>query len=188
MDGSTNIISSVDVDFRIGKAKTLDKVTMEQWGYANTKIMATLIGEGTLKDTSPYLKYTADIFRLASKHVWFSILLYDQEYREHQAIEGIQWGTYRQDIRDFNLVLKPNNPTTKAFQDAFAGRTNVNGRYPQQGAGNSRDRQSGPFMPNGQEICRNYNTDTCTRPDCKMNHCCSICLASSHSAVQRHSR
>jgi hypothetical protein len=31
------------VEFRVGKQKTLNKVTIEEWGYANIKILQELI-------------------------------------------------------------------------------------------------------------------------------------------------
>jgi hypothetical protein len=56
-----------------------------------------------------------DIFRLASKYVWYSVLLYDKEYRDMQADEKFEWGTYRQDLRDFQLVSKRDNPTARSL-------------------------------------------------------------------------
>lgn len=44
-----------------------------------------------------YLNYTVDIFRLALKYVWYSVLLYDKEYRYKQEAEKFEWGTYCQD-------------------------------------------------------------------------------------------
>lgn len=175
-----------NVEFRIGKNKTLDKVTIEQWGYANTKIMESLLKSKELSDPKPYLKYTADIFRLASKHVWFTVLLYDKEYRESQAAEGFTWGTYRQDLRDFNLILKQNNPTTKALGEATGHVPTASGNqtFGKNHVNKSTNRRRGPFTTSGQEICRNYNNDGCSRVGCRMIHCCALCMSPSHSAQQ----
>ena len=70
------------------------KVTIEEYGYANIRIIQQLIKKNKLSPASigAYLNYTADIFRLASKYVWYNVLLYDREYREQQAEENFEWG------------------------------------------------------------------------------------------------
>ncbi|CAC5390912.1 unnamed protein product [Mytilus coruscus] len=134
-----------DMEFRVGKKKTLDKISMEEWVFANIRILQELLKRNAAINVNTYLNYTADIFRLASKYVWYSVLLYDKEYRDKQAEEKFTWGTYRQDLRDFQLVSKLENPTTRAMNDA----TKPNGK---QSANN--DRRRGPFSPDGREICR----------------------------------
>ncbi|CAG2237511.1 unnamed protein product [Mytilus edulis] len=94
-----------------------------------------------------------------------------------QAEEKFTWGTYRQDLRDFQLVSKRENPTTRAMNDA----TKPHGK---QSANN--DRRRGPFLPDGREICRNFNNNSCYRQDCRMMHHCAICMSSSHSAISGH--
>ena len=42
-------------------------------------------GQKRLNNVNAYLNYTADIFRLVSKNVWYSVLLYDKGYHEKQA-------------------------------------------------------------------------------------------------------
>ncbi|CAC5422776.1 unnamed protein product [Mytilus coruscus] len=143
-----------DMEFRVGKKKTLDKISMEEWGFANIRILQELLKRNTAINVNTYLNYTADIFRLASKYVWYSVLLYDKEYRDKQAEEKFTWGTYRQDLRDFQLVPKRENPTTRAMNDA----TKPHGK---QSANN--DRRRGPFLPDGREICRSFNNNSCYR-------------------------
>jgi hypothetical protein len=41
-----------------------------------------------------------------ARNVWDSVLLYDKEYRRKQSDESFEWGSYRQDLRDFQLVIK----------------------------------------------------------------------------------
>ncbi|VDI43604.1 Hypothetical predicted protein [Mytilus galloprovincialis] len=107
-----------DMEVRVGKKKTLDKISIEEWGYANIRILQEMLKRNTAFNVNTYLNYTADIFRLASKYVWYSVLLYDKEYRDMQAEEKFTWGTYRQDLRDFQLVSKRENLTTRAMNDA----------------------------------------------------------------------
>jgi hypothetical protein len=46
--------------------------------------MQELLKQNILANVNAYINYTADIFRLASKYVWYSVLLYDKEYRDMQ--------------------------------------------------------------------------------------------------------
>ena len=57
------------------------------------RIMQELLKQKTLVNVNAYLNYTADIFRLASKYIWFLVLLYDEEYRDRQADKKFEWGT-----------------------------------------------------------------------------------------------
>ena len=109
------------LELRVAKKKTLYKISLEEWGYANICILLELIRRKDLDPTgiTSYLKYTSEIFRLASKYVWYSVVLYDKEYREQQAIEKFPWGTHRQDLREFQLILKRDHPTIRAFQDVY---------------------------------------------------------------------
>ncbi|VDI16285.1 Hypothetical predicted protein [Mytilus galloprovincialis] len=80
-----------EVEFCVGKKKTLDKVTIEEWGYANIRIMQELLKQKRLSNIQSYLNYTADIYRLAARNVWYSVLLYNKEYRQKQAYELFEW-------------------------------------------------------------------------------------------------
>ncbi|CAC5379323.1 unnamed protein product [Mytilus coruscus] len=118
-----------------------------------------------------------DIFCLASKYVWYSVLLFDKEYKDKQAEEKFEWGTYRQDLRDFQLVSKRENPTTRAMNEA----TKPSGKQPA-----NNDRRRGPFLPDGREIGRSFNNNSCYRQYCRMIHNCAICMSSSHFAISVH--
>ena len=146
--------------------------------------MQELVKQKTLGNVNAYLNYTADIFRLASKYIWYSVLLYDKEYREMQATEKFEWGTYRQDLRDFQLVLKRDNPNTRAISEASVGASQST--KPRGKPNGNSDRRRGPFLPDGREICRSFNNNSCYRQDCKMMHNCAICMSSAHSAVSGH--
>ena len=45
-----------------------------------------------------------------------------------QADEKFEWGTYRQDLRDFQLVSKRDNPTARAINEA-SGATKARGKF-----------------------------------------------------------
>ena len=144
------------------------------------RIMQELLKQNILANVNAYINYTADIFRLASKYVWYSVLLYDKEYRDMQADEKFEWGTYRQDLRDFQLVSKRDNPTARAINEA-SGATKACGKLSV-----NNDRRRGPFLPDGREICRSFNNNLCYRQDCKMMHHYAICMSSTHSALSGH--
>jgi hypothetical protein len=65
---SQTISLAGDIEFRVGKKKTLDKITIEEWGFANMRIMQELLKQNILANVNAYINYTADIFRLASKY------------------------------------------------------------------------------------------------------------------------
>ena len=48
-------------------------------------------------------------------------------------------------------------------------------------------RRKGPFQPDGREICRSFNYNSCFRVDCRMMHNCAICFSSAPSALNGHS-
>jgi hypothetical protein len=143
-------------------------------------IMQELLKQKNLVNVNAYLNYTADIFRLASKYVWYSVLLYNKEYRDMQADEKFDWGTYRQDLRDFQLVSKHDNPTARAINKA-SGATKACGKLSV-----NNDRRRGLFLPDGWEICKSFNNNSCYRQDCKMMHHYAICMSSIHSALSGH--
>ena len=145
--------------------------------------MQELVKQKRLKNIDGYLNYTADIYRLAARNVWYSVLLYDKEYRQKQTDESFEWGTYRQDLRDFQLVSKRENPTMRAFSEASVGVSKGRGRNSRS---TTEERRKGPFLPDGREICRSFNYNSCFRTDCKMMHNCAICFSSAHSALNGH--
>ena len=155
------------------------KLSIEQWGYGNAKILQEMIDQKEL-DTQgilDYLEYTKDINRLFSRYLKGSVLLYDREYREQQFKEKFRWGSARQNILDFQLIPKQNSLTTQVLQ---AGGSNTS-TAPKV---SSRERRKGPFNSEGKEICRKFNANSCDFQNCKLLHCCSICYAQSHNATE----
>ena len=108
------------------------------------------------------------------------MLLYDKEYSDLQADEKFEWGTYRQDLRDFQLVSKRDNLTARAINEA-SGATKAREKLSV-----NNDRRRGPLLPDGREICRSFNNNSYYRQDCKMMHHCAICMSSTHSALSGH--
>ena len=53
-----------DMAFRVGKKKTRDKITMEEWSFANMRIMQKLLKQKTLINVNAFLNYTTNIFKM----------------------------------------------------------------------------------------------------------------------------
>ncbi|ESO85573.1 hypothetical protein LOTGIDRAFT_155061 [Lottia gigantea] len=151
---------SFGLEFRIGRKRSLENVSVEEWGYANTRILQELMKLDPGFHPTPYLKYTADIFPLAGKYVWYSVLLYDKEYRERQAIEKFEWGTCLQDLRKFRLIIKKDHPTALPLQEQNLAHKNtkpVGYGKPSSNSNPTSVRRKGPFTSEGREIFRNFN-------------------------------
>ncbi|CAG2200147.1 unnamed protein product [Mytilus edulis] len=174
---------------QIDRKKTpLSHVTLEQWGFASLGILTELIRTDELSplETKGYLSYTQSIFRLVANHIWHSVLLYDKEYRDLQAKEGFKWGDPQKDLRDFHLVPKNNSLTMRTLSAMNKSSPSENLKENPGSKQNSRKR--GPFMPDGREICRKFNSGTCEFQRCRMAHNCAICYSRDHKAVEHNSK
>ncbi|OWF51227.1 hypothetical protein KP79_PYT13343 [Mizuhopecten yessoensis] len=99
--------TGVKVNRKMGK--DYYKISVEQWGYGNSRILEEMIeaNEVDVRGIRDYLDYTKTINRLFSKYVRGSVMLYDREYREAQRSEGFRWGMPQTAIQNFQLVPKP---------------------------------------------------------------------------------
>jgi hypothetical protein len=173
----------------IDREKTpLSQVTLEQWGFAILGIFNELIRTGELSplDIKGYVYYTQSIFRLAANHSWHSVLLYDKEYRDLQAKEGLKLGEPQKDLRDFHLVPKSNSLTMRTVSAMSKA-----GQYQKvmENPGlKSTLRRKGPFLPNGREICRKFNSGSCEFQRRRMAHNCAICFSRDHKAVEHNAK
>ena len=84
-------------------------ITIDVWGAANMRLLNRLLRTGQLayNDVEFYLAYTAHIFDLAERHLWSSVLAFDQQYRELQAEFGYPWGTFSSHLESKTLISKP---------------------------------------------------------------------------------
>lgn len=155
-------------------------VTIEQWSYASLQILFEMIPDGTcsLKQSLDYVRYTQSVFRLATKYMWQSVLLYDREYRENQLKYSYPWNTPCAQLREFNLIPKRDNSTTQIV--SHMGKVQVEKPVHQPTSSTPNKRGGGPFLPNGREICRRFHQDNCVRPDCRLAHNCNICYGTNH--------
>ena len=143
---------------RTGYQKKLSKVTTTEWNCANTVIMDKLLRNGTLgpKGIREYLNYTFIVNELASRFSWESILKYDDEYRQLQAIHGFAWGQQVDHLSKVFLREKePPIPSVTA-RGGTAGK---------------------PSKANATQACGLYNAEgkTCHYTYCKFAHACAIC-------------
>ena len=155
------------------KKPPLHKVTLSQWNCANTSILDTLIQEGSItgRNISDYLAYTQKVNRMFDRFEWETVLLFDREYRQLQAVVGMRWGIDVRHLSDIHLRDKSTNSPQ-------AGRWR-NGRAGAKHKGNPTDKA-------GKEVCLSFNKGNCTFHSCKFAHSCSKCgedhPASSHEA------
>ena len=59
---------------------------------ANTRIMKAMMARPDFC-TEQYLTYTEMIGELACRFTWTSVLLFNEEYRQRQAVVGFPWRT-----------------------------------------------------------------------------------------------
>lgn len=168
------------------KKLSLGKVTVEQYGYASIEILHDMqrTGEITQAEVPKYLSYVQSIFRLAANNLWVSVLLYDMEYRDRQAKENFEWGSFIPNLREFHLVQRPDSSTARAISEIQSSVGSVNS--PKDHSQFSR-RGKGPFLPNGKTICRRFNSGECYGSNCRLAHHCAICYSKNHNASQHSS-
>ncbi|OWF55084.1 hypothetical protein KP79_PYT17067 [Mizuhopecten yessoensis] len=158
---------------------TFGDVTIEQYGYASIQILQDMIKTGDITQDAhaDYLSYSQSVFRLAANNVWHSVLLYDMEYRDRQVQENFRSGSFLPNLREFNLIQKPDSVTAKAMTEI---RDTSSGARP----GYSAEKGKGPLLPDGRTIRRRFNTGECARMDCRMSHHCALCYSNNHNAKQ----
>lgn len=168
------------------KKVPLSQVTLEQWGFASLSILTELMRTGELSplEIKGYINYTQCIFRLASNHIWHSVLLYDKEYRDLRSKEGFKWDEPQKDLRDFHLVPKNNSLTIRTL----SAMNKPIQSYPTKENSGGKQRKRGPFMPDGREICRKYNSGSCEFQKSRMAHNCAICYSRDHKAVEHNTK
>lgn len=157
------------------------------------QIMAILVGQGVA--AREYMAYTSYISQLAQKYQWWSVLLFDREYRQLQANNGFKWGTDFPAFRDANLVPKERKgPTWGQGRGRFRdqgpqGRGNSGRQGPsgmQSGSRNFGGQSSG--MSNQKrgdddrrfQVCKDFNFRQCNRKVCYMMHVCLKCRSQDH--------
>ncbi|KAK6174200.1 hypothetical protein SNE40_017520 [Patella caerulea] len=176
---SDDVISFTESGIMVCKRLDKDyyKLTVEQWGYGNARILQELIETKAIDETGilDYLEYTKTVNRLFSCYVKGSVLLLDREYRELQHKEQFRWGIPKTNIQDFQLIPKQNNPSVQVL---------YGGGPTQKPFGvKSQTRRKGSFTGDGREICRKFNTDSFDLPYCKLAHVCTLCFSKDYSVL-----
>ena len=168
----------------MGKEKSLDKISWQQWSEANTHTMARLLADGV--PAGVYMKYTIMIIQLAQKYEWTSVLKFDREYRKKQANTGKQWGEDMAVLRDVTLVPKGQgykNHGANQASNPTGGKSSKNSRNKGRQGQNQNRSQRPPPKPEYHDkykICRYFNEGECRFTNCKFSHTCAGCGAHSH--------
>jgi hypothetical protein len=88
-------------------------ISMAEWGAANMRLLSHLLRKGDLayKDVEFYLSYTMQIYELADKFEWPSIMEFDSRYRELQAEYNFHWGDMRY-VSQIQLLTPRRQPSS----------------------------------------------------------------------------
>ena len=180
----TNEDGFMRLDMSGGKKVSLKDVSLFQWTEANTLIMARLVASGV--KPRDYMAYTVHISQLAQKYQWWSVLLYDRDYRQMQANKKFSWGTDFPALRDVNLVPKERKQVgfgqgrKKNDQKNFGGKQSVDQtfRSGQKFTGNRPKTSDGESR--APVVCRDFNFRECERKFCRYLHVCGRCRSSDH--------
>ncbi len=116
---------------RSGLQRKLARVTPHEWNCANVMILDKLLKKGALgshRGLREYLNYTFVINELAGRYTWESVLKYDDEYRQLQAVYGFPWGDQVDHLSKVFLKEKPANPPTPSGGKQYCGLYNTEGK------------------------------------------------------------
>lgn len=159
------LADGITLAFKHNRPK-LESVSPSQWIVANSKIMSHLLESGSISSTQvmDYVAYTAKIGELACRYSWMSVMLFDNEYRELQAIHKFRWGA---DIPHLSTVCLRERSVTNV-QNSKSGKAK-SARTPSK----SYVRK---IAPSGKEICWKYNSGNCNfGTKCNFEHVCITC-------------
>ena len=179
----TNEDGFMRLDMSGGKKVSLKDVSVFQWTEANTQIMARLVASGV--PAKDYMAYTVHISQLAQKYQWWSVLLYDRDYRQMQANKKFRWGTDFPALRDVNLVPKERKQGGVGQGRKRNDQRNVGNKA----SGDQSFRAGQKFSGNRPKadgdsrapiVCRDFNFRVCDRKNCKYLHVCNKCRSSEH--------
>ena len=104
-----------------------------------------------------------------------------------QVKEGFKWGEPQKDLRDFHLVPKNNSLTMRTLNSMGKSPTPTGSAKEHLGL-KPQTRKRGPFMPDGCEICRKFNSGACDYQKCRMSHNCAICYSRDHKAIDHNAK
>ena len=157
-----------------GRGK-LDKVSQAQWCMANTKILAELLASGQLpqQHLADYLSYTVQVCQLAERYTWASVLQFDRDYRQKQALGQCRWGVDIGHIRSVFLVEKHQGTQNRGFQPRNQNQNQNRFGKTQNGP----PYQGGPSYQKSErsdEVCRLFNQGKCGFARCKHKHECLV--------------
>ena len=149
------------------KKPRLESVTPSQWFGANARIMCDLIQKGSLglgnSSILNYLAYTDKISQLANRFTWTSVLLFDRQYRQLQAVHKFPWGS---DIPHLTTItLKEKMP--------FSSHP-AKPAVPSNRADHTKNRPPAPIdTQSGRPICLGFNNGNCKfGSTCTYAHVC----------------
>lgn len=151
-----------------GKAK-LEGISQAQWAVANTRILAELLASGQLpiNQLADYLAYTVQICQLADRYTWRSVLAFDRNYRQKQAVSQCRWGAEFTHSRSVFLVEKTGQFSAKVGKTAQNGQPGA-----QNGPAVNGKANMGKEPTKAMPVCRKFHQGSCDFTPCKFRHIC----------------
>jgi hypothetical protein len=165
----------------------LENLGALQWVEGALRIMGKMIVEGELgspEAIAQHAAYIAEIARLGQKKTWRSVVLYDEAYRQAQAIQAFPWGVRDViELRDIFLDPRPSveSPGKKLVGKSKTRETSASQRKP---PGSQKPQEGGGKQQHELRLCEFFNSSdkSCTRQQCHKLHLCAKCGAKAHGA------
>ena len=142
----------------------VENVSPTQWIVANSNILGEILSSECRGMDSghmamfvaDYSSYSAKIGELGCRFTWSSVMLYDDEYRELQAVHGFRWGS------------DAGHLTTVILREREVKKTGSNNSHSQSRISKSsgEDRTCGFYNSGGH--CK-------FEPNCRFAHVCELC-------------
>ena len=168
-----NGLSQLLISYGAKKIK-LDQVSMPHFVIASLRILYHLMESKQIdsyNEIKHYLAYDIKCMELAMRYEWQSVLKYDDEFRQHQALHDVPWvyeSHHLHSVKLFLLALpvnlyrrNPHNSGLGAVGRAHTPRT-------------AQDLNTVTHTDDGHVIYRSFNSlKRCTFHFCKYSHVCN---------------
>jgi hypothetical protein len=164
----TVVLNGVEVEVARPPKLDTNKIGVAHYMEGALRIIREMILEDSLplQQVVNHLNYLIQVSCLAQSNSWQRVLAYDTTYRREQFAHGFPWGTTSAFLLNAQLTTPTSGPQKQS-------------EHPR----NARPNISNPDT--GKIICFSWNARSgCQRPNCRYDHVCAICHASTHNQAQ----
>lgn len=169
---ASNPVKIGDVEITLSseqKKIPLDKLSPLQYMEGSLRILREMVLKDGIKQDAvlAYVGYLTKVACMGQTFPWKSVLLYDHEYRKHQACLGFPWGADSPFL--MQLLLGQDRTSTASSRGS-------DGAQKQRSGGRNK------FDPgSGRNICQKFNgRNGCNLQSCKFAHVCFTCYSRTH--------